>query len=191
MNDLRIITCPQWGAVKSREPIQVVKASTKIIIHHTAGHHPEISDPRNESLEEAMRYARDIQHAHMSPGGLGTEEGGIDSGHNFLVCRNGAVLQGRWLTVSAIQAGHMVLSAHCPTQNGQVGIEHEHKGNEPMTAEQRDASARLIAWISMHYGKKRPLPLFPHRQFYSTACPANLAGDMPELARRATSYMRI
>jgi hypothetical protein len=38
------------------------------------------------------------------------------------------VLQGRWLTVSAIEAGHMVVSAHCPGQNGQIGIEHEHLG---------------------------------------------------------------
>jgi hypothetical protein len=34
----------------------------------------------------------------------------------------------------------MVLSAHCPTQNTQIGIEHEHQGAEKMTAAQREAS---------------------------------------------------
>jgi hypothetical protein len=117
--------------------------------------------------------------------------GWIDSGHNFLVCRNGLILQGRWLTVSAIQAGHMVLSAHCPGQNQQIGIEHEHLGAEPMTAAQRDASGRLIAWISSNYGLKRALPLHPHSQYFATACPANLKADLPRLTLIANGLLAI
>lgn len=185
MADHSIITCPEWGARKSREPITTTRAATKIIIHHTAGHHAELDENHNsESYAESVRYARAVQNYHMDVNGW------IDSGHNFLVCRNGLILQGRWLTVSAIQAGHMVVSAHCPGQNGQVGIEHEHKGTEPMTAPQRDASAWLIAWISRHYKRARPLPLYPHSQFIATSCPANLKADLPELYRRASAYMK-
>src|SRR4051794_41390536 len=106
-----------------------------------------------------MQFARVIQKYHMS-------QGWIDSGHNFLVCRNGLILQGRWLTVSAIQAKHMVRSAHCPTQNGEIGIEHEHMGNEKMTAKQKEASARLMAWIANKYGRRTVLPEYPHSKFY-------------------------
>jgi hypothetical protein len=178
-----IITCPQWGARQPKSPIQTVGAAVRIIIHHTAGHHREISVPGNESRDEAIRYARDIQNFHMDTNGW------IDSGHNFLVCRNGMILQGRWLTVSAIEAGHMVDSAHCPGQNHQVGIEHEHLGSEPMTDAQRTSSARLIAWISGQYGHTEPLPLAPHKQFFATACPANLQADIPRLAAMAANML--
>lgn len=178
-----IITCPEWGARKPKQGITTVGKSKNIIIHHTAGHHREIENPKNESRTESIRYAKDIQNYHMD------HNGWIDSGHNFLVCRNGLILQGRWLTVSAIEAGHMVSSAHCPGQNDQIGIEHEHLGSEPMTPEQRHASALLIAWISWQYNRNSTLNLYPHRKFYPTACPANLASEIPNLRRLATEIL--
>lgn len=182
---IKIITCPEWGAVRPRTGLTLTNGpSQRIIIHHTAGHHAEISVPSNESHEEAIRYAREIQALHMRVNGW------IDSGHNFLVCRNGDILQGRWLTVSAIEADHMVVSAHCPGQNEQVGIEHEHLGHEKMTPQQLAASATLIAWISGQYGHKSPLPLFPHRQFFATACPANLVDAIPTLSSTAQAILR-
>src|SRR5258708_7056610 len=116
-NPPEIITCPQWGARRPKGILQLCGAATKIIIHHTAGHHKEIANPKDESRDEAIRYARDIQTFHMDSNGW------TDSGHNFLVCRNGDILQGRWLTVSSIEAHHMIVSAHCPGQNTQIGIE--------------------------------------------------------------------
>lgn len=184
---MNIITCPQWLARKPAQPITVVGRASRIIIHHTAGHHPEISLPANESVAEAIRYARDIQAFHMNPPPHGN--GWIDSGHNFLVCRNGMILQGRWLTVSAIEAGHMVRSAHCPGQNEQIGIEHEHLGTEDMTTEQFSASAALIAWISRCYGLPHPLELEPHRRYFATACPANLVGAIPSLRAEAQRWI--
>jgi hypothetical protein len=115
--------------------------------------------------------------------------GWSDSGHNFLVCRNGLILQGRWLTVAAIEAGHMVDSAHCRGQNHNVGIEHEHHGTEAMTAAQRQASARLIAWISAQYGRQTALPLAPHRKYVSTECPANLDAEIPHLTTIANAVL--
>jgi hypothetical protein len=178
-----IITCPTWGARAPKADITPCGKSSRIIIHHTAGHHAEIDTPGSESREEAVRYARAIQNYHMDSNGW------IDSGHNFLVCRNGLILQGRWGTVSQIENGKMVVSAHCPGQNTNVGIEHEHKGSEPMTAVQREASAQLIAWISWQYGRDKPLPLAPHGKYYATSCPANLIEDIPRLYNMARTIL--
>ena len=164
---LRIITCPEWGARPPREEIELVAAAERIIFHHTAGHHREIDTPRSESVEEAKRYARDIQAFHMDTNGW------IDSGHNFLVTRAGHVLQGRWKTVHAIQRGRMVRSAHCPGQNTQIGIEHEHLGDEMMTPAQRFSSALLQAWIARRYGRVKVLDVQPHRRYFATSCPGN------------------
>lgn len=177
-----IIGCADWGARKPKSGIETIAASKRIIFHHTAGHHTEISNPGTQSREESMRYARAIQKYHMS-------QGWIDSGHNFLICRNGLILQGRWLTVSAIRAHHMVRSAHCPGQNGQIGIEHEHAGYEEMTKKQREASARLMAWIAYQYGRTKVLPVYPHSKYFSTSCPANLKDDISAIRRRAQQIL--
>lgn len=184
-----LIGCPSWAARKPKAPITVIRASTRIIFHHTAGHHPEISLPNNQSRGESVRYAQNIQAAHMAPGGLGAPNGGIDSGHNFLICRNGLILGGRTLSISAIQAGLMVSSAHCPGQNDQIGIEHEHLGSEEMTAVQIASSARLMAWIADKYDLKYVLPVDPHKQHFNTSCPANLIDDIPMIKRKAQTIL--
>jgi hypothetical protein len=176
---IEIITCPQWKARRPKQGIQTVGQSERTIFHHTAGHHRQLDGTAKQTREEAIRYAQDIQAFHMDGNGWN------DSGHNFLVCRNGLILQGRWLTVSAIQAGHMVSSAHCPGQNSQVGIEHEHLGAEEMTAEQREGSALLMAWIAWHYDLKNVLPSMPHSRYFATACPANLTEDIAGILERA------
>lgn len=178
----RIITCPEWDARKPKLGIELVGPAKRIIFHHTASHHQEISDPTNESLAESKAFARAIQAYHM-------KLGWNDSGHNFLICRNGRILQGRWLTVSAIEAKHMVRSAHCPGQNDQIGIEHEHSGQESMTKEQREASARLMAWIAYQYNKQVVLPVYPHSKYFQTACPANLKADIASIRKRAQQIL--
>lgn len=181
---LEIITCPQWGARPPKQGIRTVGQARRFICHHTAGHVRQLGDPAVTTKVEAMGYARDIQRFHMDTNGW------IDSGHNFLVCRAGWVLQGRWLTVSAIQAGHMVRSAHCPGQNDQIGIEFEHLGVEAMTAKQREAGAQLMAWVSARYGINQILPMDPHRAYFATACPANLAEEIPKLRARALEILQ-
>lgn len=165
---INIITCPQWGAVPPKNEPRICGPAIRIIDHHTGGHQSHAGIPGSEG------YALTIQRMHMAPGGLGVPQGGSDSGHNFLVCRNGAILQGRWFTVTAIQHRRMVVSAHCPGQNDQIGIEHEHAGLELMTPEQAESSARLRAWIADQYGMVKVLPSRPHRDFFNTKCPANL-----------------
>lgn len=178
----RIITCSQWGARKPKGPAIIVPAAKRIIFHHTAGHHQELANPKFESVVESENMARAIQNQHIA-------QGWNDSGHNFLVCRNGVILQGRWFTVSSIKAHHMVVSAHCPGQNDQIGIEHEHYGQEEMTKKQREASARLMAWIAFQYEYKKVLPVFPHSKYFPTECPANLKKDIAAIKYRAQAIL--
>lgn len=192
MIQVDIVTCPEWGARTPRggfDALSFVNKSEEIIFHHTAGHHAEIDGIAGETYDEAVAYARAIQDYHMDANGW------IDSGHNFLVCRNGLILQGRWRTVAAIQGSlepgqRMVTSAHCPGHNDDIGIEHEHRGLEEMTAAQRESSALLQAWIADQYGRSTPLPVSPHSKYYATSCPANLVDDIAAIRQRATSILQ-
>lgn len=186
---IEIITCPMWGAAAPLADLTVAGKAGGVIIHHTAGHHREISDPLNESEAESMRYAKDIQHSHQSPSKTDPTKPWLDSGHNFLVCRNGLIFQGRWMTVKLIEAGLMVVSAHCPGRNTWIGIEHEHKGTEPLTPIQREASSRLQAWIAGQYKRKLVLPADPHSKYVNTTCPANLINDIVAMKKRAQAIL--
>lgn len=167
-----IVRCEDWGARPPvSNPVPAGKPS-RIIFHHTFGHHPESSGPDDESVEEAKRYARQIQAFHMGP-----SRGWNDSGHNFLVCRNGVVLEGRHGSVDAIAKGRMVVSAHCPGQNDQPGIEHEHYKEAGLTVEQRRASVALHAWICRSTGV-RPTEIYGHGHFFETSCPAELESEV-------------
>jgi hypothetical protein len=185
--DFHIIDCPTWGAVPPRSGFDSIiwtpGPAPGIIFHHTAGHHAEISRPQDESHLEALFYARSIQKFHMRPKPLG--RGWNDTGQNFTVMRNGEIYQGRWRTIRAIQHRRMVVSAHCPSFNDWIGIEHEHAGVEEMTMVQKQASAWLQAWIARNYGEEDPLRVDPHKAHYNTPCPANLVDDIGGIRERA------
>jgi hypothetical protein len=175
-----------WGARRAKAAARREGTARRVIFRHTFGHHPELANPQNESREEAIRYARSIQADHMDNRNFN------DSGHNFLVCMNGLILVGRHLSYTAIRAGRMVDSAHCPGENDQPGIEHEHLREAHMTAKQLEASARLHAWIMSRCGipvsevfghGSVALPQFP------TACPAELKGDMAKVKARAKQIL--
>jgi hypothetical protein len=178
-----IIRTDQWGAKPARAQAVFVGRPERILFHHTAGHHPEIDNPRNESRAEAIRYAKAIQSFHMNGNGWN------DSGHNFLICRNGLILVGRHQSLTAIRRGRMVLSAHCPGQNDQPGIEHEHIGKEPMTKEQFHASAWLHAWI-IDRCHMRGVPIDPHKKYYATSCPGSLERELPALKTAVAQMLR-
>lgn len=177
-----IITCPQWDARKPKRKPTVVKSADHALVHHTAGHHPELVGTRNESREEAIAYAKALQRYHMDTNGW------ADSGHNFLICRNGLILQGRWGTVTAIQHGRMVVSAHCPSHNDAVGVEFEHVHGELPTKAQTSAGIWLYAWA---FDKLtiRASRLYGHRDFYATACPDDLYHLIPEWRGKIASVI--
>lgn len=195
MNHFKIIGCPKWGA---RPPLHGVNSivwtpgrARRIIFHHTAGHHAEISNPANESYAESVRYIKELQRMHQSPSSTDPSKPWNDSGQNFTILRNGLIFQGRWRTVMAITRHRMVVSAHCPGQNDQIGIEHEHLGDEKMTTIQKQASAWLQAWIARQYGLTTALDVFPHRHFFPTSCPANLESDIGPIHRMANQLLKV
>lgn len=183
----QIIATRVWGARPAKARPVVRGRPKRIMFHHTAGHHPEIENPQNESRDEAIRFARNIQAFHMGP-----QRNFNDSGHNFLVCMNGLILVGRHLSLTAIRAGRMIESAHCPGQNDQPGIEHEHLHEAHLTPRQLEASARLHAWIMSRCG----IPVsevFGHREKalpgFGTDCPAELFGDIARVKARAKEIL--
>jgi hypothetical protein len=180
----KMIPCGVWGARRAKARPEVTDRPVMIIFHHTDGHHPELENPRDESREEAIRYARQIQADHMD----NPRKKFNDSGHNFLVCKNGMILVGRHLSLSAVRAGRMVVSAHAPGANDQPGIEHEHRGEPHMTPAQLEASARLHAWIMSRCGIDVD-QVFPHKKFSATACPAELEGDIDRVKARAKQIL--
>lgn len=173
----QIILTAEWGAVDATQAISRVGKPNKIIFHHTDGHHPDLDQDSGESHAEAFAFAKAIQrdHMHRPPpdGPL------IDSGQNFLVTRSGLVLEGRHGSVAAIMDGVMVQSAHCPSQNSQPGIEHEQKGDEPLTPDQRDASLFVHEFICRHTGIK-PTEVHPHGEFFATECPGVLGTSLSQ-----------
>lgn len=184
----RIVTTYQWGAVPAKAPPVLAGQPWETLFHHTAGHHPEISLPRDESPREAYRYARDIQHFHMAPKPHGRDWN--DSGHNFLVCRNGMILVGRHDSLTEVKKGRMVVSAHCPGHNTQPGIEHEHLGDELMTPAQFRSSVHLHAWIIDVCRMKDARVIRPHSQYFATSCPGRLLGQLPELRSQVDALLR-
>ncbi|MDP8911003.1 MAG: N-acetylmuramoyl-L-alanine amidase, partial [Actinomycetota bacterium] len=171
----RIVPCREWGARRPRRPNVLTGRPVRIIEHHTASHAPNLDAKPRESYAEAAAYARSIQAFHMD------ERGWNDTGRNFLVSRSGHIFEGRNGSLAAIRAGRMVVSAHCPGQNDQPGIEHEHFGDEPLTDVQKEASIWLHAFICRQTGI-RPTEFYGHRRYYATACPtASIEGWIPDL----------
>lgn len=168
----RVIRCEEWGASAPDGAIQRTGRPVRSIFHHTAGHVPQLS--AGETYAEACAYARAIQKQHKS-------QGWVDSGHNFLVTRGGFILEGRHGSVSALLAGTMVVSAHCPGQNDQPGVEHEHNGTEKMTPIERQASVWLHVWIAKHTAMSPATMMQPHKRYYATACPGSLTAAIPGL----------
>ena len=169
-----MVTCREWGARPPRHPTVLARRPVRIIVHHTEGRAPEVGGSRS-SLAAAMAYARDLQALHMD------ERGWNDSGHNFLVTQAGHVLEGRQGSLRAIVSGRMVVSAHCPGQNDQPGIEHEHWGLEALTPAQKAASVWLHAFVCRRTGVA-PHRLYPHSAYFDTDCPTRaVLAWLPEL----------
>jgi hypothetical protein len=186
---LRIIPTSEWGAVRAAGTISQAGRPNKIIFHHTDGHHPELDHKPSETEAEGAAYARQIQHDHMT---RPKSKGGpfIDSGHNFLVTRSGHIFEGRHGSLAAINAGKMVVSAHCITENTNPGIEHEQKGGEGLTPAQRKASIELHAFICRKTGIK-PTEIHGHKEFNNTECPGVLFPGLREFRRDVAAALAV
>lgn len=177
----RIIPCAEWGAARPKGAISQVGKPGRTIFHHTASHARKLS--AGETFEEACAYARAIQQAHF-------RNGWIDSGHNFLVTRSGYILEGRHRSLTAVRAGKMVVSAHCPGQNDQPGVEHEQVDPEKLTPIQREASIWLHAWICEKCDVLPRAAAQPHKRYSATACPGSLTAMLPAFRKDVAAALR-
>lgn len=179
----RVITCNEWGALPPRGAIVDAGRFDKAIFHHTAGHHPELQPPASgESYGEAVAYARAVQHSHFARGWL-------DTGNNFLVTRNGYIFEGRHRSLELLGQGHCPVSAHCPGQNGNPGVEHEQLDPERLTTIQTEASAWLFAKICRNgdFGADR---IHGHGEYWATDCPGDLQGFLPAFRKLVTAELK-
>lgn len=188
----RIYAPKEWGAAPPRSRPELTGVPVRTICHGTAGHHREISRPADESVGEFLRYCRDIQAFHMAQPPRG--RGWNDSGQNFTIGRNGVIAVGRHYSLAAAKVGLSVVSAHCPGQNDQPGVELEHLGEEYPTQRQVRAYVQLVAWLMSRSGM-RPTEIEPHRRYYSTDCPTDsvaalLPGFRAQVAARLTHFGR-
>jgi hypothetical protein len=165
---IQIITCPEWGARRPQagDPRGRRGRARDLPSHGRAS--PRARVPGSESLAEAMQYARDdpgVPHGRERLDRLGPSLPRVPERR---------ILQGRWLTVSAIEAGHMVEGAHCPGQNH--GDRDRARALGPRVAHGQAASelGRLMAWIAISTAATTPLPVDPHSDALRDDVPGNL-----------------
>lgn len=176
---LRIYTACDWGATPVHPKFPTQKA-LGIVTHHTAG--PNVTPFADEDAERerCFRLARAIQRAHLA-------RGWADSGHHFLICRSGLILEGRHGSHDAARRGRCVRGAHAG--NGAInsthfGIEYEGRYDQEflVTPDQWAAGVELYSWLAF-WGQFDSQENFPHSQFRPTVCPGLLRDHLPRLRR--------
>ena len=179
----RVITCAEWGARPPRGALApVTKKPVRALLHHTAGH--SVAGASGETYSQAVAYVKSIQNFHMGP-----QRGWADTGQNFTVTRNGYIFEGRHGSFDRVSRGQMVVSAHCPGQNDQPGVEVEHVDPEAWTPIQHEALVWLFSWIC----KACAIPathIYGHRDFFATACPGALYTRLPQFRIDVASALR-
>lgn len=178
----RVIPCSQWGARPAKTGVLLVyKKPVRAIFHHTAGH--SIAGASGETYADAVAYVRSIQNYHMDSNGW------IDTGQSFTITRNGYIFEGRHRSLEQVTKGRMVVSAHCPGQNDQPGVEIEHVDPEGMTPIQREAAIWLFAWLCKCGGYPASA-IDGHRDHFPTACPGALYAGLPQFRKDVAKALK-
>lgn len=186
----KVISTAEWGA---RPPLHLFASRTPkyVIIHHTDDQNPP-NNPSRSTRDGAIKLAQRIQKDHF-------RRGWSDSGHNFLNTTGGFVLEGRTGTLSAVNQGLCLQSAHAAQDPGLLangndspGIENE--GNfmnfamgSVQWASLVDLCASLCDACSIS-----PNNIRGHREFSSTLCPGDwLFGQLPRLRQDVATKLGI
>ncbi len=187
-------TTSEWGARSPQAgtfPFRKT-APRYVIVHHTDNKNPP-HDPSQESIEGAIRFARNIQKFHMD------ERGWSDSGHSFLNTTGGFILEGRHGSLDAVKKGFCIQSAHAAQDRGKLangnqspGIENE--GNFmtfQMGQKQWDSLVELCASLCDSC-KISPANIKGHRDFSNTDCPGDwLYSQLPRLRKEVTDKLAL
>ena len=174
-----IFSTVDWGAKKvdSSNFLRPYRG-TGICLHHTAGY----SKDGNTEL-----YARNIQLQHMGVNGWS------DSGHHFLIGRDGVICEGRTGSLHAVGVEKFIRGAHTGDEwsNAHLwGIENEGNTNDkPLTPDQMASLIHLLAWICFCQ-KIDSFSITGHRDWKATACPgAWLYEQLPSIRLQTHNYL--
>lgn len=165
---MKVYTCAEWHAEAPGQHYDRTDPDG-IVIHHTAGPNRALIANPDKAREYAFGLAQDIQALHMHVNGWG------DTGQNFLVTRDGIVLEGRHGSYAAIQDGQSIRGAHAGDYEANTwpGIEVEGLyTNATPPAVQWRALVELCAWICREC-KIQSASIHGHREFVATQCPGD------------------
>ena len=184
----RVITTSEWGAVPPRNAPFRRTVPRYVVIHHTF-------KPRNSSggtIEGAKTTARNIQNFHMGPHNFWS-----DSGHNFLNCKGGILLEGRHGSLAAARDGFSVQSAHALQDppglaggNSSPGIENEGDFNEEVMEDDQWNSLVELCTSLCSTCEIDPTNIRGHRDFSNSNCPGEwLYGQIGRLQAEVRGKM--
>jgi flagellum-specific peptidoglycan hydrolase FlgJ len=155
---VKFVSRSQWGA---KAPKSVTKLSPRelagVAVHW-------FGSPRAaKSHDGCAELLRSVQNTHMSPGGLGTKNGGNDIAYNHAVCPHGHAFTLRGFGVQTGANGDSQSNSDYAAIVYMAG-----EGDPPPSDEAREVIADVIrAWQ-----KKGAGPLVkPHRFFTGSDCP--------------------
>lgn len=166
-----VITTKEWGADPPHNAPFRRTVPRYVVIHHTF----IPSNSSGATIEGAMKTAKQIQDYHMGP-----ENYWSDSGHNFLNCKGGILLEGRHGSLAAAREGFSVQSAHALQDppglaggNSSPGIENEGDFNEEvMEDDQWNSLVELCASLCSTC-EIDPVNIRGHKEFSDTSCPGD------------------
>jgi len=187
-----VIPADQWGARPPRNAPFPRTTPRYVVIHHTATPNPPAEFSKS-TLDGAKSFARTIQGWHMD------DNGWSDSGHNFTNTTAGILLEGRHGSLSAVEQGQSVRSAHAPQDPGKLaggnqspGIENE--GNfmsHAMSQTQWDSLVVLCASLCSSCSIS-PANIRGHRDFTKTKCPGDwLYSQLGRLRQEVASLLAL
>lgn len=181
---MQIITTQEWGAAPPKRGFPLTTPSYIIIHHMMTPNSPR--DISKGTREGAITLAQRCQGWHM--------EGNhwSDTGQNFTVTTGGFILEGRQGTLSALQQGKSIQSAHAgqDAANQSPGIECEGTySNNVMPKKQWEALVWLCSYICIQTGLT-PRMVRGHRDFSPTECPGDwLYSQLPRLKQEVAALL--
>lgn len=164
MNTPEVIPRSSWGAKPPRRNHTYRSTTRYIVWHHTVSPGCGIL-PHDQEI----KAQRTMQAYHTS-----SKFGAIDIAQHYTVYQSGRIYEGR---------PHNVVGAHAGTSHANaISIGIEHQGNFNLcrpTAQQLDASVRLIAWLCTVYSLSESA-IRPHSDFVATSCPGKYGKEAIE-----------
>jgi len=166
-----VITTSKWGASPPRNAPFRRTVPKYVVIHHTF----RPRDSSGGAIEGAMKTAQEIQTFHMGPDNFWS-----DSGHNFLNCKGGILLEGRHGSIAAAREGFSVQSAHALQDppglaggNSSPGIENEGDFNEEVMEDDQWNSLVELCTSLCSACEIDPVNIRGHKDFSNTICPGD------------------